>query len=199
MQFPVLLIWYFTDFYFHTYIQPRESTVTAGPGFDDWVYLHFLTITINYYSSQSILPAKASTLLLVLQHHLHPYDWLTPASESESLYDWRYTANQVLLAPSPLRLTARISFLNWTPAVIVLIKHPLWQEDESVIYSWCWPSPAHSFSGPSPVGLATIFYCLRFGTSPFVASYDSQGYGGGIRHRLHTGNLTPANQLRVPL
>jgi hypothetical protein len=26
-----------------------------------------------------------------------------------------------------------------------------------------------------PVGLVTIFYCLRF-----VASYDSQGYGGGI-------------------
>jgi hypothetical protein len=33
--------------------------------------------------------------------------------------------------------------------------------------------------GPSPVGLATIFYYLRFETSIFVASYDSQGYGGG--------------------
>jgi hypothetical protein len=29
------------------------------------------------------------------------------------------------------------------------------------------------------------FY-LRFETSLFVASYDSQGYGGGIRARLHT-------------
>jgi hypothetical protein len=37
------------------------------------------------------------------------------------------------------------------------------------------------------VGLVTIFYCLRFETSPFVASYDSQGYGGGIRPRLRTG------------
>jgi hypothetical protein len=37
------------------------------------------------------------------------------------------------------------------------------------------------------VGLATTFYCLRFETSLFVASYDSQGYGGGIRPRLHTG------------
>jgi hypothetical protein len=27
----------------------------------------------------------------------------------------------------------------------------------------------------SPVGLATIFYCPRFETSLFVASYDSQG------------------------
>jgi hypothetical protein len=33
----------------------------------------------------------------------------------------------------------------------------------------------------------TIFYCLRFETSLFVASYDSQGHGGGIRIRLHTG------------
>jgi hypothetical protein len=32
-----------------------------------------------------------------------------------------------------------------------------------------------SFSSPSPLGLATIFYCLTFETSLFVASYDSQG------------------------
>jgi hypothetical protein len=45
-----------------------------------------------------------------------------------------------------------------------------------------------SFSGPSPVGLVTIFCCLRFETSLFVAAYDSQGFGGGIRPRLHTGD-----------
>jgi hypothetical protein len=45
--------------------------------------------------------------------------WLE--SESELLYDWRFTANQFVLAPSPLRLTARIIFLNWAPMVIVLI------------------------------------------------------------------------------
>jgi hypothetical protein len=48
-------------------------------------------------------------------------------------------------------------------------------------------SHSPSFSGPSSVGLATIFYCLRFETSLFVASYDSQGYGGGIQPRLHAG------------
>jgi hypothetical protein len=37
------------------------------------------------------------------------------------------------------------------------------------------------------VGLETIFYCLRFETSLFVASYVSQGYGGGILPHLHTG------------
>jgi hypothetical protein len=56
-------------------------------------------------------------------------------------------------------------------------------------------------SFPSPTGLMTIFYDLRFQAPPgrvsqlqsqalgslFVASYDSQGYNGGIRPRLHTG------------
>jgi hypothetical protein len=35
-----------------------------------------------------------------------------------------------------------------------------------------------------------LFYCLRFETSLFFASYDLQGYGGGIRPRLHSGLLT---------
>jgi hypothetical protein len=38
--------------------------------------------------------------------------------------------------------------------------------------------------------LATVFYCLRFETSTFVASYDSQGHDGGIRARLHNGLRT---------
>jgi hypothetical protein len=58
----------------------------------------------------------------------------------------------------------------------------------------CCPSPAQSFSGPSPVGLTTIFYCLRFETFLFVASYDSQGYGEGIRSGLHTEYM---NQVQV--
>jgi hypothetical protein len=33
--------------------------------------------------------------------------------------------------------------------------------------------PAQSLSGPSPLGLVTIFYCLRFETSLFVTSYYS--------------------------
>jgi hypothetical protein len=46
-----------------------------------------------------------------------------------------------------------------------------WREDGSVVYNCCWPSPAQSFSDPSPVGLMIVFYCLRFETSLFVASY----------------------------
>jgi hypothetical protein len=49
------------------------------------------------------------------------------------------------------------------------------------------------FLGLSPFGLATVFYCLRFETSLFVASYDSQGHGGGIWPRLHFWSLTCGN------
>jgi hypothetical protein len=41
----------------------------------------------------------------------------------------------------------------------------------------------------------TIFYCLKFETSLFVASYDSQGHGGGIRPLLHTGLLWAGTSL----
>jgi hypothetical protein len=37
------------------------------------------------------------------------------SSESELLYDWRFTANQFVLAPSPLRLTAGDIFLKMYP------------------------------------------------------------------------------------
>jgi hypothetical protein len=54
--------------------------------------------------------------------------------------------------------------------------------------------PANSFSGPRPMGLETIFYCLSFETFLFVAFYDSKGYDGGIRPRLYTGCLSSHSQ-----
>jgi hypothetical protein len=61
--------------------------------------------------------------------------------------------------------------------------------DERMVLSFIYAAGScqQSFLGPSPLGLVTIFYCLRFETSLFVASYDSQGHGGGIRPRPHTG------------
>jgi hypothetical protein len=70
----------------------------------------------------------------------------------------------------------------------------MWGALSDEIYNCRWNSPAQSFSGPCTVGLVTIFYCLRFETSLSVDSYDSQGYGGGIRLRLHTGEI-PTNRL----
>jgi hypothetical protein len=37
-------------------------------------------------------------------------DWKRPKSKSELLYDWRFKANQFVLAPSPSRLTTRDFF-----------------------------------------------------------------------------------------
>jgi hypothetical protein len=94
--------------------------------------------------------------------------------------------------------------------------HPLWREDGSVIYlyNFFWALPEESLLGRSPAELTTIFYSLiwdspnlegqvpvfislrnrvaqlypRAQGSLFVASYDSQGYSGGILTRLHTGS-----------
>jgi hypothetical protein len=54
-----------------------------------------------------------------------------------------------------------ILFSKWTLEVIVLMYHPLWREDRSVIYNCCWSSPAQSFSSPSPMGLLTILSQIR--------------------------------------
>jgi hypothetical protein len=48
-----------------------------------------------------------------------------------------------------------IYFFNWTLAVIVLMEHRLWREDESVVYNSCWPSPEQPFSYLSPSALVT--------------------------------------------
>jgi hypothetical protein len=90
------------------------------------------------------------------------------------------------------------------------IKHPSGAYDQIFIIVWqlrvCWfgaPSLTRGrvwvlymllalasaiFLWSEPLWLATIYYVLTFETSHFVASYDSQGHGGGIRPRLHTGH-----------
>jgi hypothetical protein len=126
-------------------------------------------------------------------------------SKSMLCYDRRSIGQSVLVSSYHLRPKTRF----------LLLRHPLWREDGSVVYSCCWSSPEQSFSGPSPAGLMTIFYSLRFDSPPklegqvpvfisprnrvtqlypqaqvslFVAFYDSQVYSGGIRTSLHTGS-----------
>jgi hypothetical protein len=101
-------------------------------------------------------------------------------------YDRRSVGQSALEKSTHLGLTTKFLLLSDSYG-FVDVGRSLWREVVSVVYNCCWSSPAQSFSGPSPVGLATIFYCPRFETSLFVASYDSQSYGWGIRPRLHTG------------
>jgi hypothetical protein len=114
-----------------------------------------------------------------------------------------------------LRYNNRYLFLS-DSNVFADVGRPLWREKGSVVYNFCCSSPAQLFSDPGPARLMTIFYCLRIETPPtwrarspylypprkrvahlylqapgflFVASYDTQGYGGRTRTRPHTGWL----------
>jgi hypothetical protein len=72
---------------------------------------------------------------------------------------------------------------------LVCVGRLLWGEDGSVICICCWPMPAQPFLGPSPLdGTRDHILLSQTRDSLFVASYDSQGHGGGIRPRLHTGS-----------
>jgi hypothetical protein len=62
----------------------------------------------------------------------------------------------------------------------------LWQEDGSVVYNCYWPLPAQSFSGPSPVGLMAIFYCLRFETPRTWRTRSLYLYPPGTGWRSYT-------------
>jgi hypothetical protein len=61
------------------------------------------------------------------------------------------------------------------------------REDGSTAHNHCRSSPAQSISSQSPAGPATTLRRLRFETSSFLASYDSQGNGGDTRPRFHIG------------
>jgi hypothetical protein len=133
---------------------------------------------------------------------------------SELLYYWWFIANQFVLTTSPLRLTTSNSQLNtcgYIPYVTsslttgwVCRLHLLLVLASAVILR------------PRPAGLMTTFYCLRFETPPpggpgyriyipqeeggrvihpgtgflSIASYDLEGYGGGIRPSLHKGSTS---------
>jgi hypothetical protein len=68
----------------------------------------------------------------------------------------------------------------------VNVGRPLWREDESVIYNCCWLSPAQSFSGPSTAGLMTIFYSLRFETTPTWRARSPYLYPPGTEWSTYT-------------
>jgi hypothetical protein len=59
-----------------------------------------------------------------------------------------------------------ISLIIFRQLRICWCGRPLWQQVGSVIFSFCWASPVQPFSGLSPMGLMSIFYCLYFWDSP---------------------------------
>jgi hypothetical protein len=134
-------------------------------------------------------------------------------SESELLYDWRFAAYQFVLATSPLRLMTsnfifQLNTCGYSPYVtssmmrgcvcrlkllLVLASAVILRseshETHDYILSQILDSPNLEGQVPvyrSPRNRVARLYPQALG-SLFVASYDLQGYGGGIRPRLHTG------------
>jgi hypothetical protein len=135
-------------------------------------------------------------------------------SESELLYDWRFTANQFVLATSPLRLTKsnfifQLNTCGYSPyvtssltrgwvcrlqlllvlATAVILMSESCRTHDHILLSQTRDFPnleGRVFIFISPRNRVAQLYPQALG-SLFVASYESQGYGGGIRPRLHTG------------
>jgi hypothetical protein len=85
--------------------------------------------------------------------------------DSKLYYDWRSVGQSVFVS-SP-RLGPKTRFLLLSNSFeIVDVGRPLWREDGSVVYNCCWPSPAQSFSSPSPAELMSPYYFLRFEIIP---------------------------------
>jgi hypothetical protein len=140
--------------------------------------------------------------------------WLWVTSKSELCYNQRSVGQSVLVSSPHLGPNTKFLLMSESCVFVDVGRH-VWREDGSVVYSCCWSSTAQSSLGPSPAGLMTIFYCLRFDTanlegqvpafisprnrvtqlypqalvSLFVASCNLQGYDGGIRNHLHTGSV----------
>jgi hypothetical protein len=127
-------------------------------------------------------------------------------SESELLYDWRFTVNYFVLVTSPLRFTTSSFFFNWALAVIVsdermglsftIAAGPRQRSHSQVrVPRDSWPHFTASVSRlPQPRGTGFCIYVpleqsdkfIPPGTGfLFVSSYYSQGWGEGIRTRLH--------------
>jgi hypothetical protein len=89
-------------------------------------------------------------------------------------YDRRSVGQSVLEQSIHLGPTTRylLLFDNYVSA---FVERPLWRDDGSVFCTCHWPSPAQCFLGPSPFVLLIIFYWLRFESSLYVASCNSQG------------------------
>jgi hypothetical protein len=134
--------------------------------------------------------------------------------ELELLYYRWFVANQFVLATSPFRLTTsdfilQLNTWGYNPYVTFSLTRG-WV----CRFNCCWSTPAQSFSGLTSCGTHDHILLSQIRDSPnlegqvpvfisprnrvvwlyrqalgslFVASYDSQGYGGGIRPRLHTG------------
>jgi hypothetical protein len=79
---------------------------------------------------------------------------------------WPMVSRQSVFMSSPYLQPKTRFWLLSDVCGFVDVECLLWWEVRSVVYNCCWSLPAQSFSGPSPTGVMTILYCLRFETFP---------------------------------
>jgi hypothetical protein len=85
-------------------------------------------------------------------------------------------------------------------SVVFLGSESLWTRDH-ILLSQNLDSPELEGQGPvfiSPRNMVAQLYYQALG-SLFIYSYDSQGYGGGARNRLHAGYPGMLNVMPIPL
>jgi hypothetical protein len=79
------------------------------------------------------------------------------SSQSHIATDGQSVSQSVSLGVEPhLGLMARYLLL-FDSYGLVFVGRPLWRDDGSVFFICCWPLPAQSFSGLSPLGLPQIW------------------------------------------
>jgi hypothetical protein len=112
---------------------------------------------------------------------------LSLSSQSKCHCDWRSISESVSLDVLPhLGLMSRY-LIVFDSYGLVYVGGPFWQKDGSAFCTYAAGSHQRSLSRVRvPWDSRPYFTVTRFETSHFVASYDSQGHGGGIRARLHT-------------
>jgi hypothetical protein len=150
----------------------------------------------------------------LLHRRLFWYWQIKQDSESELLYDWRFTDNQFVLAINPQRLTTSNFFPNWTLggyspyitfslmrgwvcrlqlllalASAVTLRFESSGTNDHILLSQIPDSP--NLEGQvsvfiSPRNRVAQLYLQALG-SLFFTFWDSQSYGAGIRPHLHTG------------
>jgi hypothetical protein len=89
-----------------------RKPVTSRPGYGTANSLTPKLASVSYKSLTLFFNAWQMTLIFRL-----PYRTDLVKSRSKLLYDWRFTANYLILASSHLILTTKVSFFNWTLAV----------------------------------------------------------------------------------
>jgi hypothetical protein len=210
---------------------PLISTVhkspqhTLGP-FQPAVFTSRSSVTAStsadFSASTRKFSLNGSSLLTAPFLHRLPYR-TDLVNQRQLLYDWRFTADQLVLATRPLRLTTQnfifqLNTCDHSPYIMssltrgwvcrlqlllvlasaVILRSGSRETHDYIILSQIRDSP--NLEGQVPMFISARnrvvqLYPQALG-SHFVASHDSQGYGGGIRPRLHTGyQLTLLPQL----